>query len=293
MSYKILNLNMSVGPSLGIDFEAKDEYDNFVLENITMPCMGSLSLEAVCFQGNVKEKENFFKVIYNITECLFKANIQRRKYCLEEKCLINDHLVQSKKDYPNSSSDIRLKPVELMGYVDGVLSNLKASLDLFVKVLNQFFGIKLHGWHKKKNKDGKLISGLDIIKKLKALDDDKYKVYLPSLIEFIDINKDWITYLVELRDASHHGGGIKNISDISYSQKNKTILAPQIIHPDSNSESLNQFLNSTLEHFNMFICSLLMLSIQTKVPFAILKRTTDQNGTVFYGWEISVPVVNE
>ncbi len=261
-------------------FSAKDDKDQLVLSEICNPMMFQLQLEAVVFRGDVEKKDRFVTAIMGVTGALLKANEHCRKYHIYERQQLLEILKNTRK---NKSSDIGYNPVELTGEVDAFLTQIKSSLDQLALSLDPLFGFKLKNWGKVKNPEsGKEESGFGVLSCLKNNLPSVKKGKSSKLIELLEKNIDWLSYLVFLRDNPVHKGGSKNITPITTGKVNDRVVPQRIIHSPESFEDVSMFMDRTMSEIIWFISNFLLGSVELLAPGLLLIKTP--NG---YGWDIS------
>jgi hypothetical protein len=108
------------------------------------------------------------------------------------------------------------------------------------------------------------------------------------LIDHIEKNIEWISYLVSLRDKPLHKGKNEKLEGFIYVHSDKIILNPRIFHPNGASEDIRNFMNKTLEEITQFISATILLSIQRNAPKGLsLSKTLTERGDTQYQWSVS------
>ena len=260
---------------VGVVLDPKDEIDASIL-NHTLKMIIGLQLSSV-FSDKEKHAA-YFRYIMEAAQSLFKSNSHRRKYLHTEPIEIKS-LFDSEIKKINQNVDVGFNPIELNAEVDGFLSHIKATLDSIAKSFDILFGIKTGGWNKKGE-----ISGIKILNQLDNLPSDKKK-RAQDLTNIIKDNVEWISYLVHLRDAPHHRGGIKSITDLVFDHKQKTVIPQLIIHPGSQPEMVRDFLIRTIKNIDIFIGDMIASSLMA-IAFPGCVIVKSEQGFPPYSWAI-------
>lgn len=271
------NLIKTNKPSLTKVFETKDEIDQEIYQKIMINFVSQLSSDGIIFAGDKKKQEEFTGCIFAILQSLSKANSHRRKYVEMEKDEMEKLYTLNAED--SGSYVGAFVPVELNTQFDGVLVHVKAALDSLAKATKPLFGFNLPTWKKVRDADGKEKSGLAIVKSLKNITrtpDEKLK----QLIEFMEKNIDWITYIVTLRDNPVHKGGTLT-SNLIFSEHTKKVTPQLVIHPDGQKEQASAFMERNMKEIVEFMHIFLMLSFNFK---ALHNMTVafDEKGDAFW-----------
>ena len=268
LEFKIMTITETI--KLSNVFDPKDSLDSEIIRD-TMSMVMCLDNNNLIFQEK-KKGEDFFGKIINLTKSLLKANQHYRNYIRVEENILNEHLINSLEN-PNKNIYLGINPVELNTEIDGVLSQIKASLDTLATIMNPLFEFNLKGWRKIKNK-----SGMEIINCLDNNLDTILKKKVEPLREFIYINIEWVSYAVYLRDQVNHYGGLKNISEVIFDYNIKQVIPQKITFPNNQEQLVREFLLATIKEMRDFFRTILILSIQAKVGkgLVIVKNPKDE-----------------
>ena len=255
------------------EFSPKDNIDSDIIRDHLMAIM-ILQIKNLL---NSKDKfEKYFNYIRDCTEHLLKANSDLRRYVEEEKKTIENFKEKNLNKYTVTYN--ALNPVELNALVDDFLVQIKGSFDTLAQSFQPIFDVKIHGWHRIKNKSGKnVVNNLNNLAK-----SEKEKAQ--DLIYFIEKNTEYITYIVDLRDGIHRGG-LKNISHIFYDYKKNTIIPQIISHPNGQREYLLDFLKRTISEISQLTSSIMFLSLLALAPGLAISRNTNDKVQP-YSWHI-------
>ncbi len=251
-------------------FEPQDVLDKEILDNTLSMIIGLQVGDFIL--ADKKLHDLYFDHVRGVTDALFKANSHRRKYLLQKEKVINDF--KSKCSNAPTNTNQALHSPDLNGEIDAVLTQIKAALDSLAKTFNPLFDLKFRGWNKQKNKEnGKEESGRGIIEQLKNNLPERHKLNSISLIKFIEDRIEYISYIVLLRDAPVHHGGLKNVSNITFQHVTQQVTPQYIIH-GSTPEEVSVFLNRIINEINGFTHEVLVLSLLLKTgpSLAIIKN---------------------
>ena len=265
--------------------ECKDEIDRQI-NSSTVAMIMVLKVKNLIFYDNSKNHDDYFMKVKNVASSLQKANEHYRKYIIEERRFLDEYRDKC-MSIPDANTHSSTTAVSLSTELDGFLSHFKAGLDTLATTLNPLLGLNLNGWHKKDNK-----SGLLVIRTLERNLGDSLKSGASHLIEYIQKNMDWVTYIVDLRDKVIHHGGLKRITDISFNFRDKNVTPQIIIHPSGSCETVSDFmlrtLNEAIEYFN----TILILSLEITVNgMSIIKNKEGE--LMPYQWAIKIDKLPE
>lgn len=270
--------------TLGTKFKSIDDIDRLILNEVTNVPI-TLKTEVVCFAGDKKKEAGFMERIMSVTENLFKANEHKRNYKKKENKAIKKFKKESLVN-PNKTIDLSHNPIELFNELDGFLFNIKSGLDQLAQALNFLLGSGFDSWHKKKNKEGRLLSGVRILDYLENNIPQAQQGAVDNLRQVITLNIDWISSLVALRDNPTHFGGLKNVSHLIFDQRKQQVICQYITHPDGKQEKIRDFIPRTMSDITEFINDVLVSAIGSKAPQLNIVKTKDQFGNEVYSWEI-------
>jgi len=259
--------------------ETKDAIDKQIAD-ATINMIFGLRLDNIVFRDK-KIWEDYFGKVLNLTKNFLKANEHYRKYLAEEKRFLLDYKEKCLKD-GNTNIFLATDSVGLNTEIDGFFSQIKSGIDTLATSFNPLLGSSFDGWHKTKNKEGILKSGLRIINFLENFG-EPLKSKVDGLKKIIQDNIDWLTYIVSIRDKIHHRGGLKNITEITYDFRNKEVIPQNIIHPEG-KELVRDFLLRTLNNTIIFVNAVLALSILIKTPSGMGIQKNDKDEFPPYMW---------
>lgn len=235
--------------------EPKDEVDkNTMAKTITMAI--GLQLDNLLLSDKLLF-ESYLGHIMDLTEKLLKVNHHRRKYIIQKERVISFLKQNSNSDENNTNSAYH--SVELDAEIDGFLTQIKAALDSLVKTFEPLFGIKLLTW----GKIGKE-SGRRVLVALQNNLSNTFKTKSQRLLDIIEDNIEWISYIVSLRDNANHHGGLKNLSNITFNRQIGDVVPQYISHTNGRTEEVSIFLERTVYEIVEFVHSVLILSLLTK-----------------------------
>lgn len=258
--------------------EPKDEIDRFLLEEVLLIVQHTDTFELIKFWGHTKFQKDkiddqYFPSIIAVIKSLFKANHSRRKYHEQCQKLEKELLEESLK--ARSTIDLIYEKHDVISEVDNSLYHIKAALDSLATSLNPIYNLKLDGWHKKKDKNsGKTISGQNIINSLSNLPTGGYGDS-EKLKQFIIENQHYVHYIVSLRDAPTHKGGLSNVQGFRYVVREKKIVEPIILHPDGYAQYVSKFLDDTVWNFVKFVQIFIVLSLSNLIKDMFLAQDSD------------------
>lgn len=198
----------------------------------------------------------YFSHVLAVATSLQKANAHRRKYKIEEIEFLKEYL---KKHSDISSHDQSTTAISLSRELDGFLSQYKAALDSLAKTLQPIYKISIGGWHKEKN-----VSGQRIINALNNLGSPK-KEKAQRLINFLQDTQNWVTTIVNLRDAVNHDGGLKGVTNVYFEKKNNVVHPQKLVFIDGPVE-VKVFMDSVLDQTIEFVETFLLLGIESCLP---------------------------
>ncbi len=261
--------------------ETKDELDVFILQEIvTLPM--TLMVEALIFRGDKGRWEKHFGQMLDLGKNLTKTNDSLRGYKKTEEASLKEYLEKCISD-PNINIILGRRAPELDRELDSFLSGIKSSLDILATILNPIMGLRLHGWHKSK-RNGKKLSGAEVLSVLENNVPAHAKERHRQLHLFIESHLEWLTYLVSLRDAVHHGGGVKTISNLYYRPDKKDVVPQHITHEPNKGELVRDFMTHTMHNFSMFVNNFICLLYVSQAPNdMVLQR---KENPVSYHWGI-------
>ncbi len=258
-------------------FSPKDEVDKDIINSHIATVMG---LQLNNFLLTEERHDEYFKSIKDCTEHLLKANNNVRLYLEQEKKVMK----KFKKDCLASDNKVHstINPIELNCFTDSFLLQLKGSLDSIAKSFKPLLGVNIGGWNKVKKESGRQIidilnNNLPVEKKNRA----------KTLINFIESNIKYITYIVYLRDGIHQGG-TKNITGIFYNYKEKKLTSQIIFHPDNSEEILSNFLKRVIIDFSQLTSIIICLSILIAAPTGMIITKNTKEEFPPYQWHIAV-----
>ncbi|MDO8522317.1 MAG: hypothetical protein Q7S08_03455 [bacterium] len=274
--------DMKINPGvLETILETKDDMDVFIVnEIVTLPM--TLMVETLIFRGDKSRWEKHFGQMIDLGKNLIKTNDSLRGYRKAEETSLKEYLEKCISD-PNINVILGRRAPELERELDYFLSGIKSSLDILAKILNPIMGFRLQGWHKGK-RDGKKLSGAEVLSVLENNLPANAKERHQQFHSVIESNLEWITYLVGLRDAVHHGGGMKTISSLYYRPDRKDVLPQYITHEPGKNEKVSDFMTRTMHDFSMFINNFVCLLYVSQAPSdMVLQR---KENPVSYHWGI-------
>lgn len=256
---------------LGVQFKAEDLIEKTILTDITGIAM-SQNVTQVVFGSDKTSKQKFSQRMFELTQNLFNANLHRRNYKIKEKQEIKTFKRESQKN-PNKQFDLTKNPIELITELNGFLTALKSSLDSLAVCLEPLLQQSFHGWHNVKDKvDGQKKSGGNILNTLRNKPKAQLQAITP-LIKLVEREATWLTYLVSLRDSPVHNGGLKNISELRYTQNKREVEAQIITHPNGSHELVEAFNKRAMESIVDFSTKIILYAIQGKVPGVTLTKS--------------------
>lgn len=273
----------------GTILQAKDDIDNYILAEIVQLPMQLQAQVLVFFSGDKDSKphEKHFGQMIDLGHILTKTNDALRNYEKVQKESIEAFTEKSLKD-TNQNIYLTTKSPELDREIDYFFSGIKSALDQLGQILGHILDEKIDGWHKS-TENGKELSGIKIVRKLKALKpEDEYRGQrYQNLINHIETNLEPITYLVGLRDEVHHRGGMKNISDIMFDSDTKQVQPQVIHHSKEEAELILGFMKRTMVSFNLFVNNFVILAYMLKAPKDMAVQRRDN--PVGYNWIVLQP----
>lgn len=257
----------------------QDDLDSEIV-NDTINMVMALNMNDILVMGDKKLGEDLFGKSLDLAQSLLKANAHLRTYLTKEVGILATQKEKGQKD-PNTNTHIGFNPVDLNNEIDGVLSQIKASLDTLAKMLNPLFGFSLNGWHKKGE-----MSGGEILKVIENNMPKQFKDKSKDLSEYIEKNAGYVSYIVWLRDQANHRGGIKGITSVIFNYKTQDVVPQKIIHPDKTEEYVRDFLLRTIEMMKSFINGVLVLSMHLKMGSGLVIVKNDKGTHPPYSWGI-------
>ncbi|MCX6735789.1 MAG: hypothetical protein NTZ13_01775 [Candidatus Parcubacteria bacterium] len=278
---------------LGTVLQAKDDIDSYILSEIVQLPM-YLQAEVLIFFGRNKEDkphEKHFGQMIDLGHILTKTNDSLRNYEKVQKESIETFREKSLKD-TNQNIYLTTKSPELDREIDYFLSGIKSALDQLGQILGHILDENIDGWHKGVE-NGKELSGIKIVRKLQSLKlKDEYKSQrYQNLIDHLEVNLEPLTYLVKLRDMTHHRGGMKNISDIMFDSDTKQVQPQVIHHSKDEAELVLGFMKRTMVDFNLFVNNFIILTYMLKAPGDMAVQRRDN--PFGYNWVILQPKLSQ
>ncbi len=259
--------------------EPFDKYDEFLINEVLMIVQNSNVLPVVSFWSHTKfniEKadEKFFEKVYLAITALHKANAHRRNYHKIKEDIFQE--IKNSSDIQNTNVDILFNKVDAFVIIEGFLTQIKTSLDLLAQSLKPIFNQDFRTWERStEQSSGKVFSGMKLVKVLSTNLPDEIKPHALPLIEYIKENAEYITQVVENRDAAVHYGKNNKIQGFRYSVEKKDVFYPMIKISETEARYVHQYMDVVMESISNFTQTFVIIILSNLLNDMHIAKNSD------------------